>query len=79
MFTAPMVNDVLAAVHYLKKHGAQTVFAIGGSFGGAATGDASIQSKPGEIDLGGGKYFWKKLLFTAVSPSRWICPSHHGK
>jgi dienelactone hydrolase len=60
MFTAPMVNDVLAAVHYLKKHGVQTVFAIGGSFGGAATGDASIQSKPGEID---------RIVFLGAAPN----------
>jgi len=43
-------NDVLAAVRYLKTHGAKTVSAIGGSFGGAAAGDASIRSAPGEID-----------------------------
>jgi len=60
MFTAPMANDVLAAVHYLKKHGAKTVFAIGGSFGGAATGDASIQSKPGEID---------RIVFLGAAPN----------
>jgi dienelactone hydrolase len=60
MFTAPMANDVLAAVHYLKKHGAQTVFAIGGSFGGAATGDASIQSKRGEID---------RIVFLGAAPN----------
>jgi pimeloyl-ACP methyl ester carboxylesterase len=50
MFTAPMENDVLAAVRYLKEHGAKTVSAIGGSFGGTATGNASIKSTPGEID-----------------------------
>jgi len=44
----------------LKKHGAQTVFAIGGSFGGAATGDASIHSKPGEID---------RIVFLGAAPN----------
>ncbi len=43
-------NDVLAAVRYLKKHGARAVSVVGGSFGGAAAGDASIRSTPGEID-----------------------------
>jgi pimeloyl-ACP methyl ester carboxylesterase len=60
MFTAPMANDVLAAVDYLKKHGAQTVYAIGGSFGGAATGDASIQSKAGKID---------RIVFLGAAPN----------
>lgn len=48
--TAPFENDVLASVRYLKAHGAQTVSVVGGSFGGAAAGDASIKSAPGEID-----------------------------
>ena len=47
---APFQLDVLAAVHYLKAHGARTVSVIGGSFGGSAAGDASIASRPGEID-----------------------------
>jgi pimeloyl-ACP methyl ester carboxylesterase len=42
--------DVLAAVHYLHANGAKTVSIVGGSMGGAAAGDASIASKPGEID-----------------------------
>jgi pimeloyl-ACP methyl ester carboxylesterase len=42
--------DVLAAVRYLHKTGAKTVSVIGASFGGAAAADASIDSKPGEID-----------------------------
>ena len=45
---APFENDVLAAVRYLKAHGAKTVSVVGGSFGGGAAGDASIKS--GEID-----------------------------
>jgi pimeloyl-ACP methyl ester carboxylesterase len=48
--TAPFYNDVLAAVRYLKAHGAKTVSVVGGSFGGSAAGDASIKSAPGEID-----------------------------
>lgn len=43
-------NDVLAAVRYLKSDGAKTVSVVGGSFGGGAAGDASIESAPGEID-----------------------------
>jgi pimeloyl-ACP methyl ester carboxylesterase len=50
MYTAPMQLDVLAAVRYLRRHGAKTVSVIGGSFGGSAAADASIASKPGEID-----------------------------
>jgi pimeloyl-ACP methyl ester carboxylesterase len=47
---APFAKDVLAAVRYLKANGAGTVSVIGGSFGGSAAGDASIESAPGEID-----------------------------
>ena len=47
---APFDKDVLAAVRYLKAHGAKTVSVVGGSFGGAAAGDASILSAAGEID-----------------------------
>jgi len=47
---APFENDVLAAVHYLKARGAKTISVIGGSFGAAAAGDASIKSTPGDID-----------------------------
>jgi pimeloyl-ACP methyl ester carboxylesterase len=46
--SASFENDVLAAVHYLKEHGAKSVSLVGGSFGGAAAGDASIKSSPGE-------------------------------
>jgi pimeloyl-ACP methyl ester carboxylesterase len=42
--------DVMAAVRYLHEHGAKSVSIVGGSMGGAAAGDASIVSKPGEID-----------------------------
>ncbi len=47
---APIHLDVLAAVHYLRDRGAKTVSIVGGSMGGSAAGDASIFSKPGEID-----------------------------
>jgi len=47
---APLHLDVIAAVHYLKEHGAKSVFVVGGSMGGSAAGDASISSPPGEID-----------------------------
>jgi len=47
--TAPFDKDVIAAVRYLKAHGMGTVSVVGGSFGGGAAGDASIEW-PGEID-----------------------------
>jgi pimeloyl-ACP methyl ester carboxylesterase len=47
---APLEKDVLASVRYLHAHGAKSVSIVGGSMGGAAAGDASIVSKPGEID-----------------------------
>jgi pimeloyl-ACP methyl ester carboxylesterase len=42
--------DVLAAVRYLHSIGAKTVSVVGASLGGGAAADASILSKPGEID-----------------------------
>ena len=42
--------DVLAAVRYLRQNGAKTVSVIGGSMGGGAAADASIEAEPGEID-----------------------------
>jgi len=47
---APLHLDVLAAVGYLRKTGAKSVSVVGGSMGGGAAGDASIEAKPGEID-----------------------------
>ncbi len=47
---APLYQDVLAAVRHLRKAGAKTVSVVGASMGGWAAGDASIASKPGEID-----------------------------
>jgi len=57
---APFEKDVLAAVRYLKAHGAKTVSVIGGSFGGSAAGDASIESAPGEID---------RIVFLGAAPN----------
>ena len=48
--SAPLHLDVLAAVRYLRRHGAKAVSVVGGSMGGTAAGDASILSEPGEID-----------------------------
>jgi pimeloyl-ACP methyl ester carboxylesterase len=49
-FTAPLHNDVLAAVRYLRKSGAKAVSVVGGSMGGGAAGEASVAAEPGEID-----------------------------
>lgn len=45
-----MAVDVLAAVRYLRASGATTVSVIGGSAGGGAVAQASVEAKPGEID-----------------------------
>jgi dienelactone hydrolase len=42
--------DILAAVRYLRDHGAVTVSVVGASFGGTAAAEASVNSAPGEID-----------------------------
>lgn len=47
-FGSPL--DVLAAVRYLREHGATTVSVVGASMGGDATEGALGESKPGEID-----------------------------
>jgi pimeloyl-ACP methyl ester carboxylesterase len=60
IFTAPLQLDVLAAVRYLRSHGAKTVSIVGGSLGGGAAGDASIASAPGEID---------RIVFLGSSPN----------
>jgi pimeloyl-ACP methyl ester carboxylesterase len=57
---APFEKDVLAAVHYLKAHGAKSASVVGGSFGGAAAGDASIKSTAGEID---------RIVFLGAAPN----------
>ena len=41
---------MLAAVRYLRNSGAKTVSVVGGSMGGSAAGDASIEADPGEIE-----------------------------
>ena len=56
---APFEKDVLAAVTYLKAHGANTVSVIGGSFGGGAAGDASIKAA-GAID---------RIVFLGAAPN----------
>jgi pimeloyl-ACP methyl ester carboxylesterase len=48
--SAPLHLDVLAAVRNLRKGGAKTVAVVGGSMGGSAAGDASMESWPGEIN-----------------------------
>jgi dienelactone hydrolase len=45
-----MAADVLAAVRYLRGRGAMTVSVIGGSAGGGAVAQASVDAAPGEID-----------------------------
>ena len=50
LFTAPLYLDVLAAARYLREQGAARVSLVGGSMGGGAAGDASIHSRPGEIE-----------------------------
>ena len=57
---APLHLDVLAAVRYLRKAGAKSVSVVGGSMGAGAAGDASIASRPGEID---------RLVFLGGSPN----------
>lgn len=48
--SAPLDQDVLAAVRYLHQAGAKTVSVVGASMGGSAAAQASIESEPGEID-----------------------------
>ena len=42
--------DVLAAVRYLRRSGARTVAIVGGSLGGGAAAEASVEAAAGEID-----------------------------
>ncbi len=58
--SAPLYLDVMAAVRYLHETGATTVSVVGASLGGWAAADASIRSKPGEID---------RLVFLGSSPT----------
>jgi pimeloyl-ACP methyl ester carboxylesterase len=45
-----MYLDVLAAVDYLREHGAKSVAVIGASLGGGASANAAVKGKPGAID-----------------------------
>jgi pimeloyl-ACP methyl ester carboxylesterase len=60
VLSAPLFSDVLAAVRYLRKTGAKSVSVVGGSMGAGAAGDASIVSRPGEID---------RVVFLGGSPN----------
>jgi pimeloyl-ACP methyl ester carboxylesterase len=57
---APLHLDVLAAVRYLRETGAKSVSIVGGSMGAGAAGDASIASRPGQID---------RVVFLGGSPN----------
>lgn len=57
---APFHLDVLAAVRHLRATGAKSVSIVGGSMGAGAAGDASIASRPGEID---------RVVFLGGSPN----------
>ena len=50
MYTAPLELDVLAAVRYLREHGARSVSVVGGSFGGDEAAKACLAARPGEIN-----------------------------
>jgi len=58
---APLYQDVLAAVRYLRTSGAKSVSVVGASMGGWAAGDASVASQPGEID---------RVVFLGSAPGR---------
>ena len=47
---ACLAVDVLAAVRYLRREGARSVSVVGGSLGGGATAQASVEAAEGEID-----------------------------
>lgn len=47
---AENADDVMAAVAYLHRSGMKTVYAVGGSLGGSAVGDADAMSAPGTIE-----------------------------
>jgi len=60
VLSAPLHSDVLAAVRYLRKTGAKNVSVVRGSRGAGAAGDASIVSRPSEID---------RVVFLGGSPN----------
>ena len=45
-----LAKDILAAVRYLRRDGAKQVSIVGGSLGGGAAAQATIEAKAGEID-----------------------------
>jgi len=45
-----LYQDVLAAVRYLRGHGAATVSVVGASMGGGASARAAVEARQGEID-----------------------------
>ena len=45
-----LAKDVVAAVRHLSRTGAKTVSIVGGSLGGGAAAQATIDAEPGEID-----------------------------
>jgi len=47
---APLYQDVLAAVRYLRANGAKTVAVIGGSMGGDGASGALVHGNAGEVD-----------------------------
>lgn len=49
VMSAPLYQDVLGAVDYLRKAGVRKVAIIGGSMGAAAGADAAAAAAPGEI------------------------------
>jgi pimeloyl-ACP methyl ester carboxylesterase len=60
VFSAPLHQDVLAGIRYLRTSGAQTVSLVGASLGGGAVGDAVLDPAAGEID---------RIVFLAASPA----------
>jgi pimeloyl-ACP methyl ester carboxylesterase len=55
-----MYADILGAVRYLRKSGAQYVSVVGGSMGGGASAQASGNSNAGEIE---------RLVLLAAAPA----------
>ena len=45
-----LAKDILAAVRYLRREGAKEVSIVGGSLGGGAAAQATIEAEAGEID-----------------------------
>ncbi len=48
--SAPLYQDVLAAVRFLRGRGCKAISVLGGSMGAGAAADAAVESRPGEID-----------------------------